>query len=150
MYYEALVRGIGPRRDENGHLVLANPLGDKVVTMVAVEDIGRTAYGIFLAGSRYVGRTVDLAGAHVTAAELATLLTDVLGEEVVYRFVSADEMRASGAPGIDEIAANLQFYAEASESLVAARNLDTIRQLNPRLKALPEWLAEHRKELSVA
>lgn len=32
------------------------------MALVAAEDIGRTAYGIFLAGPAYIGRTVGLAG----------------------------------------------------------------------------------------
>jgi hypothetical protein len=75
------------------------------------------------------------------------LFTKALGEKVVYRPVSNDQLRASGAPGIDEVANNWLFYAEAHESFVSARDLDLIRKINPQLKPLEEWLTEHKNEI---
>jgi uncharacterized protein YbjT (DUF2867 family) len=146
-YYESFLMGQGPHRDENGRLVLTNPMGDSVMALVASEDIGRTAYGIFLAGAKYIGRTVGLAGTHATGTELAELFTKVLGEKVDYRPPTHDEVRASGAPGAVEIANMFQFYADASEYFVGSRNLDLVRELNPRLKPLEEWLTEHKNEI---
>ncbi|GAB3396823.1 NmrA/HSCARG family protein [Amycolatopsis echigonensis] len=146
-YYESFLIGQGPHRDENGRLVLMNPMGDSVMALVSSEDIGRTAYGIFLAGAKYIGRTVGLAGAHATGTELAELFTKVLGEKVDYRPLTHDEVRASDTPGAVEIANMFQFYAEASEYFVGSRNLDLVRELNPRLKPLEEWLTEHKNEI---
>jgi len=146
-YYESLLAGQGPARDANGELVLSLAMDQSPLSLVAVEDIGRTAYGIFLAGPRYIGRSVGLAGAHYTGAELADLLTEVLGEKVAYRPLTHDQLRAAGFPLAEEIAGTFQFYAEAAESFVGHRDLDEIRKINPRLKPLPEWLAEHRDEL---
>jgi uncharacterized protein YbjT (DUF2867 family) len=146
-YYESLLIGQGPHRDQNGDLVLTNPMGDSVMALVAAEDIGRTAYGIFLAGPRFIGRTVGLAGAHFTGDELAELFTKVLGEKVVYRPLTHDQMRAAGFPGADEIGNMYQFYAEAADSFVGNRDLDLVRTINPRLKSLEEWLTEHRAEI---
>lgn len=146
-YYESFLIGQGPHRDENGRLVLTNPMGDSLMALVASEDIGRTAYGIFLAGAKYIGRTVGLAGAHATGTELAELFTKVLGEKVDYRPLTHDEVRASGTPGALEIANMYQFYADASEYFVGNRDLDLARQLSPRLKPLEEWLTEHKNEI---
>jgi uncharacterized protein YbjT (DUF2867 family) len=146
-YYESLLLGQGPHRDEKGELVLTNPMADSVMALVAAEDIGRTAYGIFRAGAKYVGRTVGLAGAHLTGDELAALFTKVLGEKVGYRPLGHDEVRASGTPGAVEIANMYQFYADASDSFITARNLDAVREINPALKPLEEWLTEHRAEI---
>jgi uncharacterized protein YbjT (DUF2867 family) len=63
-YYEAFLVGQGPHRDPSGRSALPLPIGDSVMALVTAEDIGRTAYGIFKAGARLVGRTVGLAGAH--------------------------------------------------------------------------------------
>jgi uncharacterized protein YbjT (DUF2867 family) len=146
-YYESFLMGQGPHRDENGRLVLTNPMGDSVMALVASEDIGRTAYGILLAGAKYIGRTVGLAGTHATGTELAELFTKVLGEKVDYRPLTHDEVRASGTPGALEIANMYQFYADASEYFVGNRDLDLARELNPRLKPLEEWLTEHKNEI---
>jgi uncharacterized protein YbjT (DUF2867 family) len=149
MYYESLLpaMGQGPQRDENGELVLTNPLNDGVLALVAREDIGRIAYGVFRAGAKYVGRTVGVAGAHVSGVELAELFTKVLGEKVVYRPVTHDAMRASGGWFVEEVANMYQFYAEASENFVANRNLERVRELKPQVKSLEEWLVEHKGQL---
>jgi uncharacterized protein YbjT (DUF2867 family) len=146
-YYESLLQGQGPHRDQNGELVLTNPMADSLMALVAAEDIGRTAYGIFLAGPRFIGRTVGLAGAHYTGEGLATLFTKVLGEKVVYRPLTHDQMRAAGFPGADEVGNMYQFYAEAADSFVGNRDIALIRTINPRLKSLQEWLTEHRDEI---
>jgi hypothetical protein len=87
---------VAPHRDRDGRLVLDMPMGDSVLALVAAEDIGRTAYGVFLSGSRFIGRTVGVAGTHVTGEQLAVLFTKVLGEGVVYRPMTHHEMRESG------------------------------------------------------
>ncbi|WP_433368673.1 NmrA/HSCARG family protein [Actinoplanes sp. CA-142083] len=145
-YYESLLAGQGPSRGADGRLALTIPMGESPLSLVAVEDIGRTAYGIFLAGPRYVGRAVGLAGAHYTGAELAALFTRVLGEQVDYRPLTHDQVRAAGFPAADEVAGTFQFYAEAAESFVGHRDLDNVREINPRLKPLEEWITEHRDE----
>jgi len=143
-YYEAFLAGQGPHRAGDGTLVLTNAMADKVMALVASEDIGRTALGIFRAGPRYVGRTVSIAGAHATGEELAAMFTRVLGEPVAYRPMSHDEVRAAGWPGADEIGNMYQFYADASESFVGARDLALVRALNPRLEDLEGWLRAHK------
>jgi uncharacterized protein YbjT (DUF2867 family) len=147
-YYEAFLAGQGPQRDENGRLVLSMPMGDSVMALVASEDIGRTAYGIFRAGPRFVGRTVGLAGAHYTGRELAALFTKVFGEPVDYRPVTHDQLRAAGFPMADELGNMYQFYAEAADSFVGHRDIDLVRTINPRLKPLEEWLVEHRSQVA--
>ena len=46
------------------------------------EDIGRCAYGIFKRGSEFIGRTIGIAGEHLTGAQMAAALTTALGIDV--------------------------------------------------------------------
>jgi hypothetical protein len=85
------------------------------------------------ANAAFIGRTVELAGAHYTGEGLAMLFTKVLGEKVVYRSLTHDQMRAAGFPGADEIGNMYQFYAGASGSFVGNRDISLIRTINPRL-----------------
>ena len=149
MFYEAFQRanGQGPRRAPNGELVLALPMGDKPIGLVAAEDIGRTAYGIFGAGERYIGRAVGLAGTHATGTQLAELFGDVLGEKVSYQPITPGQLRAAGFPGAVEIGNMFQFYADASDSFLTARDVEHARSLNPRLRSLDDWLREHKDEI---
>jgi uncharacterized protein YbjT (DUF2867 family) len=146
-YYESFLVGQGPHRDENGELVLTNPMDDKVMSLVAADDIGKTALGIFRRGEEFVGKTVSIAGTHATGAELADKFTAALNEKVTYRPPTHDQVRASGQPGALEIANMFQFYADASDYFVGARKLDLVRELNPELRSLDSWLDEHKDEI---
>jgi uncharacterized protein YbjT (DUF2867 family) len=146
-YYEAFLDGHGPRRDANGQVELAMPIGESVLALVASEDIGRTAYAIFKAGGRYIGRTVNLAGMHATGKELAEMFAKVLGEPVTYRPPTHDEMRGAGFPFADEIGNMYQFFTESADSFVGQRDLDVVRALNPQLRPLDDWLSAHADEL---
>jgi hypothetical protein len=83
--------GLGPKRGKDGVLAVAYPMGDKKLPSIAVEDIGKCAYGIFKRGGELVGQTVGIAGEHPT------------GEEVRYNDVPADVFRSLGFPGADDI-----------------------------------------------
>ncbi|MEU4564688.1 NmrA/HSCARG family protein [Actinoplanes sp. NPDC023936] len=140
-YWENLASGWGATRDADGVLTLSLPMGDSKLAGIAVEDIGRTAYGIFKAGNDYVGQTVHIAGEHLTGAEIAAGLSRAVGEPVVYRPLSHDAYRALGFPGADEAGNMLQYYTEFDEYFTGVRDLEAVRRLNPELQSFEQWLA---------
>jgi hypothetical protein len=83
----------------------------------------------------------------MTGEELAAKFTAVLGEKVVYRPLTHDEVRASGQPGALEVANMYQFYSDASEYFTGVRDLNLVRELNPDLQSLDSWLNEHKSEI---
>lgn len=137
--------GLGwePTRDADGSLVLTLPLGEGRLAGIAAEDIGRTAYGVFKAGREYVGRTVHIAGEHLTGAELADSLARVLGEPVAYRPLSHDAYRALGFPAADELGNMFQYYTEFTDYFTGVRDLDEVRRLHGGLQSFDQWLARH-------
>jgi len=147
MYYEAFLQGQGPHRDDNGELVLSLPMADTRWALIAGEDIGKTALGVFRRGGQFIGKTVSIAGTLATGEELAATLSAALGEKVVYRPLTTDAMRASGLPGAVEVANMFQFYSDASEYFTGVRDLDLVRGLNPELQALDAWLTRHNNEI---
>jgi uncharacterized protein YbjT (DUF2867 family) len=147
MYYEALLQGFGPHRDANGELILTLPMADKRWALIAGEDIGKTALGVFRRGEEFIGKTVSIAGTITTGEQLAAKLTAALGEKVVYRPMTTDAMRASGQPGVIEVANMFQFYSDASEYFTGVRDLDLVRELNPELQTLDTWLIQHKNEM---
>jgi uncharacterized protein YbjT (DUF2867 family) len=148
-YYEAFLRGQGPRRDDNGELVLQIPMADKKMALIAAEDIGKTALGVFRRGDDFIGKTVSIAGAHATGDELAEMFTAALGEKVTYRPLSTDQLRASGQPGALEGANMYQFYSDASEYFTGVRDLDLVRELNRDLQPLESWLTQHKSDFAL-
>ncbi len=138
-----------PQRGEDGKLTLAMAMADSKLAGVASEDIGKTAYSIFKRGGELIGQTVSLAGEHLTGAEMAAAMSDVLGEEVTYVPVPFDALRAQPWPGAVEMGNMFQFYAEVPE-FNAARDVDLARGLNPGLQTFQQWLDDNKGALAGA
>ena len=58
--------GLAPKKDDKGVYSWAFPMGNGKLAGIAAEDIGKCAYGIFKAGSQYIGKTVGIAGEFLT------------------------------------------------------------------------------------
>lgn len=135
--------GMGPKRGPDGKLTLTLPMGDRRLSGIAAEDIGRCAYGIFRKGPELLGRTVSIAGEHLTGAQMAASLTRVLGQEVSYRAVPPAVYRDFGFPGAEDLGNMFQFKHDFNEAFVGARSLDASRALNPGLQGFDAWLAKN-------
>jgi uncharacterized protein YbjT (DUF2867 family) len=145
-YWDGLLGQMGPQRGEDGKLVLALAMGDSPLAGIAAEDIGRTAYGILQRGPELAGKTISIASDHLTGKEIAERLSEALGEEVTYVPVPFDVLRSQPFPAAVEVANMFQFYAETPR-FNADRDVDAVRELNPRLQTLQQFLAEHRDDL---
>jgi uncharacterized protein YbjT (DUF2867 family) len=135
---------MGPKKGPDGKLAIAFPMGDKKLPGMATEDIGRCAYGIFKRGREFIGKTVGIAGEHLTGAQMAAALTRALGQEVRYNDVTPEVYRSFGFPGADDLGNMFQFNRDFEQVFRGARNLDVARALNPSLQAFDTWLAQNR------
>jgi uncharacterized protein YbjT (DUF2867 family) len=148
-YWENFLNFMRVQRDQDGRLILPLAMGESQLAGIAVEDIGRTAYGILKRGQEFIGRTVSIAGEHLTGAQMAAVLGKALGEEVTYVPVPFDALRAQPWPGATENGNMFQYYAEVPQ-FVAARDLDLVRSLNPDLQTFEQWVAAHKDALAGA
>jgi uncharacterized protein YbjT (DUF2867 family) len=147
-YWENLIyMGMGPKKGAGGKLELTLPMGDKRLPGIAAEDIGRCAYCIFKAGFDFLGKTVGVAGDHVTGAQMATALAKELGQEVAYNPMTPEQFRQLGTPGADVFGNMFQFMQEFESEFCAARNLDSARALNPSLQTFGGWLAKNKDRI---
>ncbi len=132
--------GMGPKKGPDGKLAITFPMGDKKLPGIASEDIGRCAYGVFKKGGEYIGKTVGIAGEHLTGAQMAAAFTKALGQEVRYQDVPPEVYRGFGFPGADDLGNMFQFKRDFESYFCGARNLATARALNPELKTFAAWL----------
>jgi uncharacterized protein YbjT (DUF2867 family) len=145
-YWDNLISfGAGPKKGPDGVLAFTLPTGDAKMAGIAAEDIGRCAYGVFKAGTTYVGKTIGVAGEHLTGAEMAAALTKALGQEVRYNAVTPETYRSFGFPGADDLGNMFQFYRDFADPVNALRDVGRSRTLNPALQTFDTWLA-HNKE----
>lgn len=149
-YWDNLIAfGMGPQRGEDGQLGFNLPIGDRRLSGIAAGDIGRCAYGVFEAGSEMVGQSIGIAGEHLTGSEMAAALSEVVGEEVVYRAVPFAVYRGLGFPGAEDLGNMFQFYHDFQEDVVGLRDVELARRLNPELHTFRTWLAANRDRLRV-
>jgi len=140
-YWDNLVHfGMGPKPGPDGVLAFTLPMGDRKLPGIAAEDIGRCAYGIFKGGKQYIGKTVGIAGEHLTGAEMAAALSKALGREVRYNAVSFDAYRGFGFPGAEDLGNMFQFKHDFQEDFCRPRDPVKSRELNPSLQTFADWL----------
>jgi uncharacterized protein YbjT (DUF2867 family) len=144
-YWENLIFfGMGPKKGPDGRLAFTLPMGNKKLPGIAAEDIGKCAYGIFKVRRDYVGKTIGVAGEHLSGSQIAASLTKALGQEVVYNDVSPDVYRSFGFPGADDVGNMFQFKRDFEDMYCGHRNLEVSRSLNPSLQTFDEWLAKNK------
>lgn len=133
--------GMGPQPGPDGVLGITMPMGDQKLPGIAAADIGRCAYGLFKAGDEYVGKTVGIAGEHLTGADMAAAMSKALGTTIRYNDVSPEVFRGFGFPGADDLGNMFQFNRDFSADFCAARSTEFSRKLNPALMSFDQWLA---------
>ncbi|HEX4025317.1 MAG TPA: NmrA/HSCARG family protein [Steroidobacteraceae bacterium] len=139
--------GMGPKKGQDGVLGITFPMGDKRMSGIAAEDIGKVAYGIFKKGPEYIGKTVAIAGEHLTGKQMAASLSNAFGKEVRYNEVSPDAYRKFGFPGAEDLGNMFQYYRDFEAQFVGARDLKVARALNPSLQTFDQWLAKNKARI---
>jgi uncharacterized protein YbjT (DUF2867 family) len=142
--------GLGPKKGDDGVYTWAFPMGNKRLAGIAVEDIGKVAYGIFKAGPQYIGKTVGIVGEKLTLDEMSEKLSKGLGIVVKYHAVEADAYRAFGFPGADEMGNMFQVYRDFEKEVLGARSIDVTRSLNPSVQTFDQWLAKNKSKIPLA
>jgi uncharacterized protein YbjT (DUF2867 family) len=139
--------GAGPKRGPDGSLAITFPLGHARMAGIAAEDIGKCAYGIFKRGKELLGRTIGIAGEHLTCAEMAEALSRALDQPVRYNEVTPEAYRAFGFPGADDLGNMFQVYRDFEQEVNRVRDTGVSRSLNPELLTFEQWLAMYKDRI---
>jgi len=149
-YWENLIYfGMGPKKMPDGTLAFTMPMDDKKLPGMAAEDIGKCAYGIFRRGSEFIGRTVGVAGEHLTGAQMAAELTKALGREVRYNAVTPDAYRNFGFPGAEDLGNMFQFKRDFQSLYLGNRDMTVVRSLNPEVQTFAAWLEANKGRIPI-
>jgi uncharacterized protein YbjT (DUF2867 family) len=147
-YWDNLIYfGSGPQKGPDGRLALTFPMDDKKLPAIAVDDIGKAAYAIFKRGDEFIGKTVGIAGEHLSGQEMADALSRALGRKIVYNPVTPETYRSFGFPAADDLGNMFQFKRDFNEYYRGARSIDFSRELNPELQSFEAWLARHKDRI---
>lgn len=149
-YWENFIYfGLGPQKGPDGKLAITFPMGDKKLPGIASGDIGKCAYAIFKAGKEYQGKTVSIAGDHLTGSQMAEAFTKHLGTEVKYNDVPASVYRSFGFPGADDMGNMFQFKADFEADFCGARDINKTKKLNPELLNFDLWLQKNKAAIKI-
>ncbi len=141
---------MGPKRGPDGLLLFTLPMGDKKLPGIAVDDIGKCALTLFKQGMEYVGKTVGIAGEHLSGGEMAAAMTRALGQPVRYNDIPPETYRNLGFPGADDIGNMFQFKRDFNEVFCGARSVAFTRSLNPLLQDFQLWLDRNKSRLPLS
>ena len=150
-YWDNLIHfGMQPQRGADGTLGFVLPMGDAKLPGIAVEDIGASAFGIFARGDALIGKSVGIAGEHLSGAEMADQLALALGEPVKHVPLSPAQYAALGFPGADDLANMFQFKTEFERMYRDSRSTTCTRELHPGARTFAQWLAANAARMPIA
>lgn len=139
--------GMGPKKGPDGKLGITIPMDDKKLPGIFAGDIGKCAYGIFKNGQEYIGKTIGIAGEHISGSDMAKALSKIFGQEIVCNSVPPDVFRSFGFPGADDLGNMFQFKRDFNEYYCNARNIDQSKTLNPGLLNFEKWLERNKEKI---
>ncbi len=149
-YWDNLVHfGMQPQRGADGVLGFVLPMINARLPGIAAADIGECAFGIFVRGGELIGKSVGIAGEHLTGAQMAEQLALALGEPVRHVALTPRQYAALGFPGADDLANMFQFKAEFEDTYCRSRSLGCTRELNPGTRSFAQWLAGHAAQMPI-
>ena len=144
-YWENLINlGMGTKKGADGKYYITFPMGNKKLPSMTAEDIGKCAYGIFKLEKELIGKTVGIAGEHLTISKMAETLTKVLGVDVRYNEVTPDVFRSFGFPGADDMGNMFQYKCDYEDEYCKARSIAFSRSLNPELMSFEQWVIKNK------
>jgi uncharacterized protein YbjT (DUF2867 family) len=133
---------LAPKKDKDGVYSWTFPMGTAKLAGIAKEDIGRAAYGIFKGGSEYIGKTIAVAGEHLSFDEMSSKGLGI--SPVKYNAVDANLFRSFGFPGADEYGNMFQVYRDFEKEVNAVRSVEKTRQLAGSVMNFDQWLAKNK------
>jgi uncharacterized protein YbjT (DUF2867 family) len=140
--------GLAPKPGDDGVHAWTFPMGNAKLAGIAGEDIGKVALGVFKAGEQHIGKRVGIAGEFLSIDEMGSKLSKALGiGPVKYNAVDPNVYRSFGFPGADEMGNMFQADRDFEKEMVANRNIDLTRSLNPALQSFEQFVAKNKTQI---
>ncbi|MBV8034351.1 NmrA/HSCARG family protein [Roseateles sp.] len=131
--------GLHPQREPDGRLLWPLPLGGARLCGIAAEDIGNCVAALFVQGEAVIGERIGLAGEQLTGAQMAEVLSRVLGEPVRHQAIAPAAFGRQPFPGASEMARMFAYQQAEAASYCAARAPEIARALHPGLLGFAQW-----------
>ncbi|HET9024988.1 MAG TPA: NmrA/HSCARG family protein [Burkholderiaceae bacterium] len=150
-FWDNLVHfGMQPQRGTDGVLGFVLPMGEAQLPGIAAADVGPCAFGIFARGDELVGKSIGIAGEHLSGAQMAQQLALALGEPVRHVALTPSQYAALGFPGAEDLANMFRFKREFERMYCDSRSVGCTRELHPGAQSFAQWLAANARRIPIA
>lgn len=143
-FYENFINfGMAPKVNgaPDGIYRLALNMGEKLLPMVSVDDIGKAGAALLLKGPSV--KSAGIASAHLTGKDIVDVFSKITGKPCEYAPMTRKEYAALGFPGADDLANMFQFKHDFNDEFCRLRSLDKSKELIGELKDFSAWLKEN-------
>lgn len=147
-YYENFLFNCPPRRQADGSYAFGFPLGDAILSAVAVGDLGGVVATILRKPGEFQGRTLRIVGDQRSAAEYAAIIGAVTGRAVRYRHIPHDVFASLPLPGAAGLADMFELYR--SHVRPDPQDVADSLRLYPGMLSFERWARENRAALIAA
>lgn len=144
-YYDNFIGFLPPRRQADGSYAFGFPQGETSLAGVAAEDVGGVVAGMLRDLDRFRGNVAWAVGDDLPPQRYAEIMSEALGERIVYQHVPRETFAALGFPGADDLAQMFDFYRRFVPS--RAREIAQSRELYPQIQNFATWAPRHREQL---
>lgn len=144
-YYENFLGFFPPRLAADGAYRFGFPQGETPLAAVGIEDCGAIVATIFEHPEVYVGQTVGIVGDDRPPAQYASVLSGVVGKQVVYSHVPREEFAAYPFPGADDLADMFDYNRRFIPN--RRHDLEQCRLLHPSMQTFEQWASAQRAAL---
>ena len=147
-YFENFLTYFPPQRQADGTLAFGFPQGDTPLAGVAVEDLGGVVTAILGRPGEFRDRTVGIVGDDLPGKKYAEIMSRVLGQKVVYKYIPRETYASFGFPGAQELADMFEF----NRLYIPERRADMAesRALYPGMQSFEEWMTANKQQFQVA
>lgn len=141
--------GMGPKKNNEGKIIFSLPLGERKLAGIAVEDIGKCAYGIFKSGDKYINKKIGIAGGLLTGDQMANTLSKITGEKIEFNNIPFEVYRGLGFPGAEDLGNMFQFYHDFEDYFSGIRKTDEAKSLNSELQSFEMWATKNKEKIQL-
>jgi len=147
-YYENFLYNCPPRRQDDGSYAFGFPLGDAILSGVAVEDVGGMVAAILRKPEAFQGKAVKIVGDQHPAAEYAAIIGAMTGRAVRYQHIPREVFATLPIPGAAALADMFELYRKHVHA--EPKDLAESLRLYPGMLSFERWAREHCEALIAA
>jgi uncharacterized protein YbjT (DUF2867 family) len=147
-YYENFLDKCPPRRQDDGSYAFGFPLGDAVLSGVAVADVGGMVAAILHKPESFQGKAVKIVGDQRPAAEYAAIIGAMTGRAVRYQHIPREIFASLPIPDAAALADMFELYR--SHVPADPKELADCLRYYPGMLSFERWAREQREALIAA